>query len=68
MKKIYRPNVYVNSADLSHRLTASAMEGQLKPMPKPIELYDDLKPIDVACYAVWFVLLAVYFYWLSEIL
>jgi hypothetical protein len=39
-----------------------------KPMPAPIELYKDLTTLDRLTYAVWFVLISVYLYWVLEVL
>jgi hypothetical protein len=68
MKQVYRQNRYLTSTELSQRLTANVLEPRPKPMPAPIELYKDLTTLDRLTYAVWFVLISVYLYWVFEVL
>lgn len=63
-----RPNVYLSSSKLSQELVSNAMHPRPKPMPLPIELYKDLTPLDRWTYAVWFVALVAYLFWVLEIL
>jgi hypothetical protein len=58
-----RPNVRLN-----HSLAKSMLSPEPKPMPAPIELYKDLTTLDRLTYAVWFVLISVYLYWVLEVL
>jgi len=46
MRKLHRPNVYANSAELSQRLTANALTPRPPAMSQPASWWQDLKDCD----------------------
>lgn len=46
LKHRARPNIYVNSAELSHRLTAEAIHPRPLPMSRVASWWQDLKDCD----------------------
>lgn len=60
MTKRYRPNIYVNSAELSHRLTAAAMTPEPTPMTEAERIMRDLDRGDQVAWGAFVVIVCLW--------